>query len=725
MRNNQPVTGQAHEVPADRTLVSRTDDKGRITEANAEFVRICGFEADELLGAPHNIVRHPDMPVEAFRDLWQTIKSGRPWSGVVKNRCKNGDHYWVRANVSPSAEGGYLSVRVRASDDEVRQAEALYQHMRRNPASRLHEGEPVPAGLAGYLWRARKFWQNLRLGPRFAALLAVVLVALLSLTWMAVKEIRAGLTLERTEQSRRVVELAVSLIRDGAEAARQGRLSEAEAQRNVLAQLQALRYDGDNYVWVQTAEPRVVLHPTQPRLNGVHVGDTVDPDGVPLFRRFAELAENPRGGMLEYRWARPGSSTPTPKIGYAAPAQAWGWIVGTGTWIDDIDAAALTHTRPLMIGSAVIVVVLALSFWLFIRQTRQGLDDAKRVLDGLTHGQWYVQVPNHGRNEIGDLLANIGVMRNNVHELIAELRQQVADISARAVELEEQVHASAQAAAQQSVATDAIAATSEQLSSSSHEVEQAGASVRERAEAATGQSLQSVDAVGKLIQDMRAIADAVHRVAAAMGELDGVSADIAGMSQSIGEIAEQTNLLALNAAIEAARAGEQGRGFAVVADEVRKLAGRTGEASRSITALVDTVRERVTSLSLTLGDSVQTVDSGISAAQRASAGIDEIRDGSQQTLAAVQSITDAVAEQHQAIVNLATQASELASAIETLSHCAQANAEAAHAVKQTAEKMDRLAARFRVTPADRLVEKSAQRRLAGSGADWAASTATG
>lgn len=81
MRNNQPITGQAHEIPADRTLVSRTDDKGRITEANAGFVRICGFEAGELLGAPHNIVRYPDVPVEAFRDLWQTIKSGRPWRG--------------------------------------------------------------------------------------------------------------------------------------------------------------------------------------------------------------------------------------------------------------------------------------------------------------------------------------------------------------------------------------------------------------------------------------------------------------------------------------------------------------------------------------------------------------------------------------------------------------------------------------------------------------------
>lgn len=499
------------------------------------------------------------------------------------------------------------------------------------------------------------------------------------------------------------------MIQASAEAARQGQLSEADAQRNVLAQLQALRYDGDNYVWVQTAEPRVVLHPTQPKLNGSHVGDLADPNGVHLFRRFAELAQTARGGMLEYSWPRPGASQPTAKLGYVAPAQAWGWIVGTGTWIDDIDAAALSRTRPLMIGAGLIVLALALTFVVITYQLRRGLNTAKDVLSNLTNGQWHIAVPNLGHNEIGDLLACIGVMRNNVHELIAELRQQVADISAHTVELEKQVQVSAQAAAQQSAATDAIAATSEQLSSSSHEVEQASAGVRERAEAATRQSLNSVAAVGKLIEDMRAIAAAVNRVDTAMGELDGVSSDIAGMSQSIGEIAEQTNLLALNAAIEAARAGEQGRGFAVVADEVRKLASRTAEASHRITGLVENVRQRVNSLSDTLSASVETVNGGITAAQQASAGIDEIRDGSQETLSAVQSIAHAVAEQHHAITNLANQACELAGAIESLSNSAQANAEAAHSVQQIAENMDRLASRFRVTPAHLHSEQHAKR----------------
>lgn len=124
MRNNQPITSQ-HHIRADAAFITHTDAKGRITWANDEFVEASGFTREELVGQSHNIVRHPDMPSEAFRDLWATLKRGRPWTGLVKNRRKNGDHYWVRANVSPSAEG-YTSVRAKPTRQDVDAAEALY-----------------------------------------------------------------------------------------------------------------------------------------------------------------------------------------------------------------------------------------------------------------------------------------------------------------------------------------------------------------------------------------------------------------------------------------------------------------------------------------------------------------------------------------------------------------------------------------------------------------------
>ncbi len=106
MRNNGPLTNQEVELEDGDLLVSRTDADGTITFANKKFVEISGYSEEELVGAPHNLVRHPDMPVAAFADLWSTIRAGQPWEGLVKNRTKSGDHYWVRANVTPLIEDG-------------------------------------------------------------------------------------------------------------------------------------------------------------------------------------------------------------------------------------------------------------------------------------------------------------------------------------------------------------------------------------------------------------------------------------------------------------------------------------------------------------------------------------------------------------------------------------------------------------------------------------------
>lgn len=134
MRVNLPVTGREFPFPSGQTLVSTTDTKGRILYCNQAFIEVSGFEKQELLGQPHNLIRHPDMPSEAFRDMWATISSGRPWSAPVKNRRKNGDHYWVMANATPLTEDGvvvgYMSVRTEATRQQIEAAEKLYADMR-------------------------------------------------------------------------------------------------------------------------------------------------------------------------------------------------------------------------------------------------------------------------------------------------------------------------------------------------------------------------------------------------------------------------------------------------------------------------------------------------------------------------------------------------------------------------------------------------------------------
>jgi len=151
MKINLPVTGKELVLRPDTMIVSRTDLKGRISYINSEFIDISGFSETELLGASHNIVRHPDMPPEAFADLWKTLAEGRPWIGMVKNRCKNGDHYWVEAHVTPESEGGqavgYLSVRRAASRERIAAAEELYRKMReaQNKGVQVLRGAAVSA----------------------------------------------------------------------------------------------------------------------------------------------------------------------------------------------------------------------------------------------------------------------------------------------------------------------------------------------------------------------------------------------------------------------------------------------------------------------------------------------------------------------------------------------------------------------------------------------------
>lgn len=134
MKLNLPVTQKEVALKKGSSIVSKTDLKGAITYINRDFLEISGFTEEELIGKNHNVIRHPDMPPEAFADLWATVKANKPWNGMVKNRCKNGDHYWVEANVSPVVEHGtvvgYMSVRSEPTRKQVEAAEKLYKQMR-------------------------------------------------------------------------------------------------------------------------------------------------------------------------------------------------------------------------------------------------------------------------------------------------------------------------------------------------------------------------------------------------------------------------------------------------------------------------------------------------------------------------------------------------------------------------------------------------------------------
>ncbi len=184
MRNNQPVSGREQMVRDGESIVSKTDLKGKITYCNPYFMEISGYEEAELIGSPHNILRHPDMPAAAFADMWSTIKAGQQWTGLVKNRCKNGDHYWIRANVTPLVENaevtGYLSVRTKPQRSEIETAEKLYRSWQQGQSQHLElrRGVLRERGLRGRL----KSWQFVAAHTKLA--LAMSFLILINLCWL-------------------------------------------------------------------------------------------------------------------------------------------------------------------------------------------------------------------------------------------------------------------------------------------------------------------------------------------------------------------------------------------------------------------------------------------------------------------------------------------------------------------------------------------------------------
>jgi aerotaxis receptor len=180
MRTNLPVTNIEYFLKDGMSLVSKTDTKGRITYVNPAFIEASGFHEDELIGKPHNLIRHPDMPEEAFGDMWQTLKQGLPWTGLVKNRRKNGEHYWVNANVTPVREENqivaYMSVRSKPSREQVEGATAIYARFKADQAKGLaiKRGAVVSTGLLSKLAALKDIGLSVKIALGMSTIIALI-----------------------------------------------------------------------------------------------------------------------------------------------------------------------------------------------------------------------------------------------------------------------------------------------------------------------------------------------------------------------------------------------------------------------------------------------------------------------------------------------------------------------------------------------------------------------
>jgi len=701
MKNNQPVSGQEYQIRNDAAFITHTDAKGRITRANDEFVEASGFTREELVGQSHNIVRHPDMPVEAFRDLWATLKRGRPWTGLVKNRRKNGDHYWVRANVSP-ADDGYTSVRAKPSREEVDAAETLYRAMRGNAGIKLEGGYVVPTGLAGL---RRRLFGRMRIAQRLWLMVGVstllfVLAVVIGLQGLG--GARASLKSVYEDSALMLHELSEFsiLIKD-----------------NYAEILLGFQHDPTNQVHVLHDHP-ISLHIDAVKnrrgeldaIWNVFISRPMPDDEKTLATEFAEKRKA-WTEKLEIALAALGANDFSPAVMEAflkgGHEEAQAAEKAMSKLMDyqveqakhSFEAAERTYSNDLMIFGLLTVIglfgVLAQAIFT-IGHIKRALDGACKAADSIASGDLTKPLPPPGEDEIGELMAKIGVMRNTLHELIASITQNMKGLNQSAGELAGSAKSSARTTEMQAEAASSMAASVEQLSVSIDQVEEHAGEARSVTQAASVQSSEGGRIIHDAAAEMKHIAEAVNSTAGTIKELEGYSDQISSIVQVIKDIADQTNLLALNAAIEAARAGEQGRGFAVVADEVRKLAERTGNSTQEIGAMIGKIQQGTQRAVQEMEAGVRRVGDGVDLAHKAGDSVTGIRDSAQRTTQAVDDITLALKEQAVAARDIAQKVERIAQGSEENSAAVAQTAVSAQRLEQLAGELNKLASRFRV-----------------------------
>jgi len=524
--------------------------------------------------------------------------------------------------------------------------------------------------------------QNITVTRRLGALVLLATLSILGIALSLSFSERSLLIQERQNAVRQNVEIAHGLLQQFQAQAAQGAITNEEAQKRALQAISQLRYSGSEYFWINDMHPRMVMHPVRPQLDGQDLTENKDPSGQQLFVNFVDIVKKNGAGYHRYLWPMPGSDAPVEKVSYVMGFQPWGWVIGSGVYIDTVHATFVQRLKWAISGSLLLAVLLLVTGWAISRSILRQLGAEPKQLLSITQkmAQGDLSTALAAESNTHSVLYGLESMRANVANIVQGVRSGAERVAMSSQEISQGNHDLSVRTEEQASALEQTAASMEQLAGTIRQNADSARQANQLAVNASQVAQQGGQVVEEVVSTMRGINDASQRIADIIGVIDS--------------IAFQTNILALNAAVEAARAGEQGRGFAVVASEVRALAGRSADAAKEIKTLISTSVERVSQGSALVDRAGATMADVVTSIRHVNDIVGEISAASAEQSTGVAQVSEAVGQmdqntqQNAALVeqsaaaarSLQTQAERLVQAVSIFQLAHYAPSSFAHAV---------------------------------------------
>lgn len=424
---------------------------------------------------------------------------------------------------------------------------------------------------------------------------------------------------ERKKQIQNEVQTAATLIQGYVKLAQDGKLTQEQAQAQAKQAVSAMRFGANGYFFITDMHPTMIMNPVMPSLDGKDLSDLKDPTGKLIIVEMVNVVQQQNAGFVSYLWPLPGTKTPVTKIGYVQGIPDWNWIVGSGVYMVQVDK--VFHDQLVYYGLVALVVLciaLVLAAWLGRSVTRP-ISAVTRRMSEIAEGDADLtqRLDDTRSDEIGELAGAFNRFVGRMQRLIGEVAGSTAQVAAAAEELSATSEDTRGHVEQQRGETEHAATAINEMSATVRDVATNASDASQAARLADGEARQGREVVGAAVKAIDALAVEVEKAAEVIKGVEGHSEQIGSVLEVISGISEQTNLLALNAAIEAARAGEQGRGFAVVADEVRTLASRTQDSTEEIRSMIDRLRGGAKDAVAVMESSRELAKSGVEHARKA------------------------------------------------------------------------------------------------------------